>query len=72
VRRNAFVDRICIRTIRESNMNVGILQPEAGIYVRRDFVICFQDVLDVHINKVIEGVNVLLDKAFDFQKGWEQ
>jgi len=53
-------------------MNVGILQPEAGIDVRRDFVICFQDVLDVHIDKVIEGVNVLLDKAFDFQKGWEQ
>jgi hypothetical protein len=65
MRRNAFVDRIRIRTIRKSNMNVGILQPEPGIYVRGDFVIRFQDVLDVDIDKVIEGIDVLFDKALD-------
>jgi hypothetical protein len=66
MRRNAFVDRVCVRTIRKSNMNVGVLQPESGIYVRRDFVICFQDVLDVHIDKIIEGVDVLFDETLDF------
>ncbi len=66
MRRNAFIDRVCVRTIRKSNMNVGVLQPESGIYVRRDFVICFQDVLDVHIDEVIEGVDVLFDETLDF------
>lgn len=66
MRRNAFIDRVGVRTIRKSNMNVGVLQPESGIYVRGDFVICFQDVLDVHIDEVIEGVDVLFDETLDF------
>ena len=49
-------------------MDVGILQPESGIYVRRDLVICLQDVLDVHIDKVIKGVNMLFDETLDFKK----
>ena len=53
-------------------MNVGVLQPEPGIYVRRDFVICLQDVLDVHIHKVIERVNMLLDQAFNLQESRKQ
>jgi hypothetical protein len=72
MRRNALVDRICVRTIRESDVDVSILQPEAGIYVRCDLVICFQNVFDVHIDKIVEGVDVLFDKTLDFQKGWEQ
>ena len=50
-------------------MDVGILQPESGIHVGRDLVICIQDVLNVHIDKVIEGVDMLFDKALDFKKG---
>lgn len=46
-------------------MYVGILQPEPGVYIRCDLVICSQDVLDVHIDKVIEGVNVLFDQTLD-------
>jgi len=68
---NAFVDRVCVRAIRKSDMDVGILQPESGIYVRRDLVICIQDVLDVHIDKVIKGVDMLFDKTLDFKKGRE-
>jgi hypothetical protein len=69
--RNTLVDRVCVCAIRKSDMNVGILQPETGIYVRRDLVICLQDVLDVHIDKVIKRVDMLLDKTLDFKKGWE-
>jgi hypothetical protein len=65
MRCNAFVNRVCVHTIGKSNVNVGVLQPEPGIYVRRNFVICFQDVLDVHIYKVIEGVNMLFDQTLD-------
>jgi len=52
-------------------MDVGIFQPESGVYVRRDLAICLQDVLDVHIDKIIEGVDVLFDKTLDFKKGRE-
>ena len=69
--RNAFVDRVCISAIRKSDMDVGILQPKSGIHVGRDLVICFQDVLYVHIDKVIEGVDMLFDKTLDFKKGWK-
>jgi len=68
---NAFVDRVCVRTIRKTDMDVGIFQPESGVYVRRDLAICLQDVLDVHIDKIIEGVDVLFDKTLDFKKGRE-
>ena len=67
--RNAFIDRVCVRAIRKSDMDVGILQPESGIHVRRDLVIRFQDVLDIHIDKVIEGIDMLFDKTLDFKKG---
>jgi hypothetical protein len=65
MRGNTLVDRICVRTIGKANMYVGVLQPEPGVYIRRDLVIGSQDVLDVHIDKVIEGVNVLFDQTLD-------
>jgi hypothetical protein len=65
VRGNTLVDGICVRTIGKANVYVGVLQPEPGVYIRRDFVIGSQDVLDVHIDKVIERVNVLFDQTLD-------
>jgi hypothetical protein len=46
-------------------MYVGVLQPEPWVYIRCDLVICFQNVLDVHIDKVIEGVDMLFDQTLD-------
>jgi hypothetical protein len=65
VRSNTFVDGICVRTIGKPNVYIGVLQPESWVYIRRDLVICFQNVLDVHIDKVIEGVDMLFDQALD-------
>ena len=41
-------------------MHVRVLEPKFWIDVGGDFVIRFDDVLDVDVDKVVEGVDVLL------------
>lgn len=49
-------------------MNVGVFEPESGIDIRSDFVVGFDDVLDVSIDKVVERVDVLFDETFHFEE----
>jgi hypothetical protein len=68
MRRYTLVYRIQIGAVREANTNVCVLEPKAGIDIRSDLVVCPHDVFDVHVDKIIEGVDVLFDQTFDFQK----
>ena len=61
MRGDALVNRVRVCSVWEANDNVRVLEPEPGIDVRRDLVIRFQNILDININEVVEGVDVLLD-----------
>ena len=63
---DAFVDRVCICPLRKPNLNVRILQPEPGIDIRSDFIIGFDDVLDIYIDEIVEGIYMLFNEALDF------
>lgn len=65
---DALVDSVQIGAVREANLNVGVFEPESGIDVRSDFVVSFDDVLDVGINKVVERINVLFDETLHFEE----
>ena len=53
-------------------MNVGVFQPESRVDIRGHFVIGFQNVFDVYVNKVVERVDVLLDETLDLEKRGQQ
>jgi hypothetical protein len=53
-------------TIWESDVDVGILEPKARVNIGCNFVICFDDVLNVRVHKVVEGIDVLFHESFDF------
>jgi hypothetical protein len=72
VRRNTLVDRVEIRPVRESNVDVGVLEPESRVDVRRDFVISFDNVLDIQIDEVVKRVYMLFDESLYFKKSGEQ
>ena len=72
MRRNALVDRIEIGPIRESNVDVSVLEPEPRVNVRRDFIVSFDDILDIYIDEIVERVYMLLDKSLYFKKGWKE
>lgn len=69
---DTLVDSVQICAVGETDVNVGILEPESGIDVRRDLVVRLDDILDVGINKVVERVNVLFDEPLDFKEGGQQ
>ena len=51
-----------------SNMNIQILDVESRIRETDDFVICFDNFLDVHFDEVVERINVLFDQTLGFEK----
>lgn len=69
---DALVNGICIRPVRETNDNVRVLEPEPRIYIGGDFVIGFENILDVYVHEIVEGINVLLHEPLDFEEGREQ
>jgi hypothetical protein len=66
---HTLVNRFDVSAIREADVDVGVFEPETGVDIRGDFVVSLDDVLEIDVDKVIEGVYVLLDKAFHFEKG---
>lgn len=72
VRSDALVNSIQIRSIREADINVRIFEPETRVHVRSDFIVCFDDVLDVGFHEIIEGINMLFYETLYFEKGREQ
>jgi len=71
VRGDRFVDSVGVRAIRHTHVDVRVFEPEARIYVRCNLVISPENVKQIDIDKVVEGVNVLLDKPLDFQESRE-
>lgn len=63
------VDRVYVGPMGITDVDVKILEPKARIDIGSDFVVSFDDVFDVYINKMIERVDVLFDKAFDLEEG---
>lgn len=63
-----FVDGRNFISVRETNIDVTVFEPESRIDVGSDFVISFHDIFYVDIDKVIERVNVLFDEPFDLEK----
>jgi len=57
---------------RVFDVDAGIAQEERRVNVGGDHVVSSKDVLEVYIDEIIEGVDMLLDQAFDLQKGWEK
>jgi hypothetical protein len=72
MRRNPLVYRLQLVSIRETNVNVGVLEPETRVNVGGDFVVRLDNVFDIGIDKVVEGVDVLFHQPFDLEKGWEK
>jgi len=68
----AFVNRIRVCAIREADADVGVFEPETGVDIRGDFVVGLEDVSDIDIDEVVEGVNVLFHEAFHLEKGRQQ
>lgn len=56
-------------TIGKPDVDVGVFEPKSRVNVRSDFMICFNDVLNVEIDKVVERIDVLFDETFDLQEG---
>jgi hypothetical protein len=72
VRRDAPVDRVGVGAGGDADLDIGVSQPEARVDVRGDFFVGFDDVFDVVVDKVVEGVDVLFDEAFDFEEGGQE
>ena len=72
MRGDALVNCVRVCSVRETNDNVGILEPKAGVDIRCNFAISFEDVLDVDIDEIIEGLDVLFDQPFNLEKCREE
>lgn len=69
---DGLVDGIEVGAVGEGDVDVGVLEPEAGVDVGGDLVVGLDDVLDVDVDEMVERVDVLLDEALDLEKGGEE
>lgn len=53
-----------------AQIDVVVLYEKFGIYVTKDLLVCLDNPFHFHIDEEIVGVDMLLDEAFDLQKGW--
>ena len=67
-----FVDSIGVCAIRKAHLDVDVFQPESRVNIRCDFVISFDDVLDVDINEIVKRIDVLLYETLDFEECWQE
>ena len=68
VGRNSFVDCVGIGSVRETDLDVDVLEPETRIDIGCDFVVGLHDIFYVYIHEIVEGVYMLLNQALDFQE----
>ena len=66
------VVRLGLVAVGEADLDVHELDPEARVDVGGDLVVGLDDVLDVGVDEVVEGVNVLLDEALDLEESGEE
>lgn len=45
-----------------------LLQIEIAVHIARNSLVCFDNILDLMFDEIIEGVDMLLDQSLDFQK----
>ena len=67
---DAFVDGVSILPFRKADSYTVVNQLKMWIHVGRDAVVGLDDIVNVNVDKIIEGINVLFNKTFDFQKCW--
>jgi len=60
---------IFIGAIRRPHPDVGILQEEPLVDIAADGLIGAYNILDLDIQEVVVGVNMLLNETFYFKKG---
>ena len=56
-------------TIGKPDVDVGVFEPKTRVDVRSDFMVCFNDVLNVDVDEVVERIDVLFDETLDLQEG---
>lgn len=56
-----------IRPCWHADVNVGISEEEFGVHVRGHQVVGFEDLFKLGIDKIVERIDVLLDKTFAFK-----
>lgn len=49
-----------------------LLEKKFGIHIAGHPAVRLDDLLQFHFNEIVEGVDVLLDQAFDFEEGREE
>ena len=56
------------------NVSKHLLQIEIGVRINRELLISLgaDNFFDFVVDEVVEGINVLLDKAPDFEKSWQE
>ena len=57
---DAPVDGIRVRSIGDTNLDIGVFEPETRVDVGGDLVVGFYNVFYVDTNEVIERIDVLL------------
>lgn len=72
MRSDALINSICVRSVRESDGDVCVLEPETRIDIRSDLIISLEDIFDVDIHEIIERVNMLLYETLDLKKSGQE
>lgn len=49
-----------------------LLEVKVWVHIRSYFLVGLDNFAEIHIDKVVERVNVLFDKTLDFQEGGQQ
>lgn len=62
------ISDVLVEAGRFPNRNVGKVEVEPGINITQDGLVRSHNVLQLYLEQVVEGVNVLLDETFYFQK----
>ena len=60
MRSHTLVDRVRVGPVREADDNVRVFEPKTRVDVGRDLVVGFEDVFDIDIDEIVEGVDMLL------------
>lgn len=48
------------------------MQVEPGLHVTEDCTICPNNLPELYLDEVVEGVDMLLDESLDFEESWEK
>lgn len=55
-----------ICTCGHADVDIGVAEEEFRVDIGRDEVVCFEDLFQFRVDKVVERVDVLLDETLGF------